>query len=81
MDNKFRISTISLSENPQTVYCYRKFCMIKPCNHKSLMTVFVYNYVILKYSVLIFLDLKEMATVYFRPFHLLCVEITGMLII
>ena len=50
--------------------------------HKLLMTVFVYNYnVILKYSVFIFLDLKQIATVYFPPFQLLCVEITGMLMI
>ena len=49
--------------------------------HKLLMTVFVYKYVILKYSVFIFLDLKQMETVYFSPFQLLCVEITSMLMI
>ena len=55
--------------------------MINASSRKLLMTVFVYNYVILKYSVFIFLDLKQMATVYFPPFQLLCVEITGMLMI
>ena len=45
------------------------------------MTVVVYNLVILKYSVFIFLDLKQMETVYFQLFELLCVEITGMLMI
>ena len=59
----------------------RRFCMIKAWNHTLMMTVFVYNYVILKYSVFIFLHLKQMATIYFRPFQLLCVEITAMLII
>ena len=37
-------------------------------SHKLLMAVFVYNYVNLECSVLIFLDLKQMATVYFRHF-------------
>ena len=55
--------------------------MIKTWSHKLLMTVLVYNYVILKYSVFIFLDLKQMATVYFQPFQLLCLEITGVLMI
>ena len=49
--------------------------------HKLLMIVFVYIYVILKYCVFIFLDLKQMATVYFPRFQLLCVKITGMLMI
>ena len=44
----------------------RKFCMIKAWSYKLLMIVFVYNYVIFKYSVFILLDLKQMATVYFR---------------
>ena len=55
--------------------------MLKACSHKLLMNVFAYNYVILKYSVFIFLDLKQIATVSFQPFQLLCVEITGMLMI
>ena len=55
--------------------------MIKAWRHKLLMNVFVYNYVILKYTVFIFLDLKQMATVYFQAFQLLCMEITGMLMI
>ena len=75
MDNKFRTSSISLSENCQTNYCDKAY------SHKLLMTVVVYNLVILKYSVFIFLDLKQMETVYFQLFELLCVEITGMLMI
>ena len=55
--------------------------MIKAWSHKLLMTLFVYNYIILKYSVFIFLDLKQVPTVYFPPFQLLYVEITGMLMI
>ena len=55
--------------------------MIKAWSHKLLMTLFVYNYIILKYSVFIFLDLKQVPTVYFPLFQLLYVEITGMLMI
>ena len=46
--------------------------MMKAWIHKLLMIVFVYIYVILKYCVFIFLDLKQMATVYFPRFQLLC---------
>ena len=46
--------------------------------HQLLMNDFVYNFVILKYSVFIFLDLKQIAAVYFRAFQLLCMEITGL---
>ena len=53
--------------------------MIKSWSHKLLITVCVYNYVILKYNVFIFLNLKQMATAYFSYFQLLYVEITGML--
>ena len=37
--------------------------MIKAWSHKLLMTFFVYNYVVLKYSVFIFLDRKQEPTV------------------
>ena len=83
MGNKFRMSTIQVSKNCQTIYFDKEVLHNNKGlgRHKLLMTVFVYNYVILKYSVFIFLDLKQMATVYFPPFQLLCVEITGMLMI
>ena len=76
------MNTTPLSKNCQTIYFDKdEVCMIKAWSHKLLMTVFVCNYVILKYSVFIFLDLKQMATAYFQPSQLLCVEITGMLMI
>ena len=83
MDNKFRMSTIQVSKNCQTIYFDKEVLHDNKGlgRHKLLMTVFVYNYVILKCSVFIFLDLKQMVTVYFPPFQLLCVEITGMLMI
>ena len=47
-------------------------------NNKLLITAFVYNYVILKHSVLFVLDLKQMAIC---TFSITCMEITGMLMI
>ena len=52
---------------------------MKVCSNSLLMTVFLYNYVILEYSVFIFLDLKQMATVCSLSSQMLCVEIIGML--
>ena len=83
MGNKFRMSTIQVSKNFQTIYFDKEVLHDNKglgC-HKLLMTVFVYNYVILKYNVFIFLDLQQMVTVYFPSFQLLCVEIIGMLMI
>ena len=82
MGNKFRMSTTLVSKNCQTIYLVKEVLDDKGLGrHKLLMTVFVYNYVILKYRVFIFLDLKQMATVGFPPFQLLCVEITGTLMV
>ena len=83
MGNKFRMSTTPVSKNCQTVYFDKEVLHVNKGlgRHKLLMTVFVYVYVILKYRVFIFLDLKQMANVYCPPFQLLCVEITGMLMI
>ena len=55
----FVITSCCISENCQTIYCDRKFFMIKVCSYKLLMTVFVYNYAILRYIVNIILDLKR----------------------
>lgn len=41
------------------------------------MAVFAYNIVILEYSDLIFLDLKQKATVLFSPFSIVMWEIIG----
>ena len=69
MDNKFRMSTTPFSENSQTIYFDKEVSHDKSLeSHKLLMTAFAYNYIILKYSVFIFLDLKQMATIYFPPF-------------
>ena len=77
------MNTTPLSKNCQTIYFDKDEVLhdkaLEP--QITLMTVFVCNYVILKYSVFIFLDLKQMATAYFQPSQLLCVEITGMLMI
>ena len=83
MGNKFRMSTTPVSKNFQTIYFNKEILHHNKDvgRHKLLMTVFLYDNVILKYSVFIFLDVKQMATVYFSPFQLLCVEITGMLMI
>ena len=84
MGNKFRMSTTPVSKKCQTIYFDKDVLHDKgqglECQ-KLLMTVFIYNYVILKYSVFFFVDLKKMATVYFPPFQLLYVEIKGMLMI
>ena len=55
--------------------------MIKVCSYKTLMTVFVYNYVKLGCSVFIFLAINQMATVCSLLSQLLYVEIIGMLMI
>ena len=83
MGNKFRMSTTPVYKNCQTIYFDKEVLHDNKGlgHHKLLMTVFVYIYVILKYSVFIFLNLKQMANVYFPSFQLLCVEITGMLMI
>ena len=52
--------------------------MIKVSSYELLMTVFVYNYIILEYNVFIFLDLYQIATVCSLPSQLLSVEIIGM---
>ena len=44
MKNKFRYerhSTVCCCMSEQTIYCDRKFCMVRACSHKLLMTVFV----------------------------------------
>ena len=65
MGNKFRMSTTPVSKKCQTIYFDKDVLHDKgqglECQ-KLLMTVFVYNYVILKYSVFFFVDLKKMAT-------------------
>ena len=71
MDNKLMLSTTPLSKNYQTIYCDKDILHDKGLE----------PHVTLKYIVFIFLDLKQMATVYFWPIQLLCVEITGMLMI
>ena len=54
--------------------------MIKVSSYELQMTAFVYNYVMLEYSVFIFLDLYQIATVCSLPSQLLSVEIIGMYI-
>ena len=68
-----------MSDNWQTIYYTRKIFIMKVCSNRLLMTVFVYNYVVLEYGVFIFLDLK-MATVCSLSSQMLCVEIIGMLL-
>ena len=70
MDNKLRMSTTPPSGNSQTIYCDKEVLHDEGLGSKPQVTdgCFVYNYVNLKCSVLIFLDLKQMATVYFRHF-------------
>ena len=53
---------------------------MKVCSNRLLMTVFIYNYVILEYGVFILLDLKQMATVCSLSSQMLCVEMIGMLL-
>ena len=67
MNNKFRWAQLPLSENFQTIYCDKEVLHgkgLKPQINDDCFCL-LYYYVILKYSVFIFLDLKEMATVYF----------------
>ena len=66
----FVITSCYMSDNCQTIYVNRRFFVIKVCIYKLLMAVFAYNIVILEYSDLIFLDLKQKATVLFSPFSI-----------
>ena len=62
------MSTTPPSKNCQTIYCDKEVLHDKAKgfgSHKLLMTVFVYNYVILKYSLFSFLGPKQMTIVYF----------------
>ena len=67
------MNTTPLSKNCQTIYFGKEVLHDKGLEPQITDDGFFCNYVILKYSVFIFLDLKQMATTYFQPSQLLCV--------
>ena len=73
------ITSCCMSDNFQTIYYNRKFFMLKDCSYKSLMTVYVKIYV--KNFGIIFVDLKQMATVCYVSSQLLCMELIDIMMI
>ena len=68
MCNKFRMNTLHCLKVARQFTLIREVFYDKGLgsqNNKLLITAFVYNYVILKHSVLFVLDLKQMAILHF----------------
>ena len=82
MRNKFRITTTPLSKNCQTIYFdFKEVLLDEGLDPQITDDCFCLYLCHFKMLCVYFLDLKQMATVYFPRLQLLRVEITGTLII